>query len=164
MIMQLLGGVRATIFAGIAALALTFSGVQSVRLDHAQDKVAEMRLAQSKANEKHQRELREKETQMAEALRQAKLKSIQEQKDAKENHDRALAAVRAGKLRNRFSCPRPPDDSGAPSGASGEERRGLLEEDAAFLISEAHRADLIAIERNELIDIVVELRKLLNER
>lgn len=163
-LVAMLGGIRATVFAAVAVLALIGSGVQTVRLDRAQDKIVEMQLAQSEANEKHQRELREKEAAMAKALHEAAAKSLQEQEDAKENHDRAIERVRAGQLRDRFTCPRGPSDTGTPSGAAGEERRGLLEEDAEFLISEAHRADLIAIERNELIDIVTELRKILNER
>lgn len=163
-LVSILGGVRATVFASVAVLALALCGVQSYRLDMAKKKVTDIELAQSKANEAHQRELRAKEAAMAKALQDAANKSLQEQKDAKATADKLLADVAAGGMRERFSCPRVPPSPGAPPRVDGEERRGLLEEDARFLISEAHRADQVTIERNELVEIVKELRKILNER
>ena len=154
------------ILAALLGLALLLGGVQTYRLDKAEDKAVALELAQAELMVKHQRKLREQEEDMRLALQQAAKHSLQEQKNAKAIHDKLLADLRSGerKLRDRFTCSRLPEGAGTPPGVDGEERTGLLPEDAAFLISEALRADLTAIERNELIDIVTELRKVLNER
>ncbi len=53
MLITLLGGIRATVFAGIALLALMLAGVQTWRLDSAQDAIADMSLQVAKELSEH---------------------------------------------------------------------------------------------------------------
>lgn len=127
--------VAAGVIAGLAILL----GVQTWRVDRLQDKIASIELAA-------QREL----TRSAQAIvalgnqMNDKARSAQEtQAQADEEYEMVVADLRTAKrkLRDRFTCPRV---SKSPGGSDEAGERGLLEEDAEFLISEAKRADDLA--------------------
>lgn len=122
--------------AGIVLALAVALGVQSCRVDRLQDKIASTELAAQRELTRSAQEIVKLGNQMNLKAREAQ----QTQAVADEKYETVMAELRTSKrrLRDRFTCPRV---SEGPSGSDGGEARGLLREDAEFLISESKRAD-----------------------
>lgn len=148
-----LGGVRAAVFAGLCALLLAAVGVQSWRLDSAQDDLAaeQLKVAQATAvaaiaARDAESDARAQERRHTEEFAALSGRLVQENEDAHAEVDRLLAGLRDGtqRLRARFQCPTAPGVPGAPAGAGGSDAAadaGLRGADAEFLVRESERAD-----------------------
>lgn len=79
---------------------------------------------------------------------------LADQRKADEDHERTLAALRAGTLRvrERFTCPAVPGAAADPGGADAEAGRGLGVEDAAAILGAAREGDAAIAQLNALID------------
>ena len=107
-VIALLGGIRATVFAGIALLALMLAGVQTWRLDSAQDAIADMSLQVAKeqaalaaAQVEASESARLDEQNMARAANAAAAAYEQGKADAEQAAADVVAGLRAGNLRLR---------------------------------------------------------------
>lgn len=107
-IIALLGGIRATVFAGIALLALLLAGVQTWRLDSAQDSLAGFALKASEdqaaiaaAQVEASESARLDEQNMARAANAAAAAYEQGKADAEQAAADVVAGLRAGNLRLR---------------------------------------------------------------
>ena len=107
-LIALLGGIRATVFAGIALLALLLAGVQTWRLDSAQDALADMALQAAKdqaaiaaAQVEASESARQVEHEMANAANAAAASYEQGKRDAEQAARVVVAGLRAGNLRLR---------------------------------------------------------------
>ena len=107
-VIALLGGIRATVFAGIALLALMAAGVQAWRLDSAQDAIADMSLQVAKdqaalaaAQVEASESARQVEHEMANAANAAAASYEQGKRDAEQAARVVVAGLRAGNLRLR---------------------------------------------------------------
>ncbi|WP_396190009.1 lysis system i-spanin subunit Rz [Flavobacterium sp.] len=139
-LVKLLGGVRATVFAAVALLALVLVGVQTWRLSVARgalDLVAtEAVVAKRLKTELEGRaraEIFDIRNQLAEATNEAELE-----------RNRLLAQLRSGerRLRERFTC----RAAGTPAGAEGSAdapQGGLSPADGEFLVRFAADADSV---------------------
>lgn len=157
-----LGGVRASLFAGLAVVALVFGGVQTFRLNAAHHSLEVQKLALVKSAKDFAEWKLKAEKEKAEAVASIDKQHREEQARAKYQADRTIAELRDGtrKLRNRLTCPaQGKSDSDAPpiGGVDGEGARGLTEEDAEFLVREAADSDRKSIKINSLIDVIEEL-------
>lgn len=98
-----------------------------------------------------------------EAIRAAKIES--EKQNEKIKLDAASIIARHNAGTGRLSVPARcsstiADNTGAnPTASAGEARAELSDESVKFFVGEAKRADEVVIERNELISIIEELRK-----
>ena len=110
-IIALLGGIRATVFAGIALLALMAAGVQAWRLDSAQDelaafalKAAEDQAALAAAQVVASEAARKQEQDKAQAANEVAAAYERGKDDAKAAGDRVAADLRAGvsRLQDRW--------------------------------------------------------------
>ena len=110
-VIALLGGVRATVFAGIALLALLLAGVQAWRLDSAQDAIAGMSLQAAKdqaalaaAQVEASEAARQQEQDQAQAANQVAAAYEKGKDDAKAAGDLVAADLRAGvsRLQDRW--------------------------------------------------------------
>lgn len=165
-IVKMLGGVRATVFAGLLLLAGGFGAVQSFRLDHAQDKIASMEQQALKDALKYTIDLREVERAHVAAIAEIDNKYAHEAENAEKVADKLRNDVRTGalRLRDKFSCPIP--GSGAnPSASAGGGTEGtvLSGEDQEFLVRIGLEADAAVRERNELLEIAKKDRQMLQE-
>lgn len=164
-VVALLGGVRASIFAGLAVLALLFGGVQTARLAYTDHKLEVQTLA-LKANAADFAEWKLKaEREKAEAVAGIAKKYLEDRQRDKATSDRIIAGLRNDtlQLRKRFTCEAPrhggatsPDSSGAGAEGTG----GLTKDDAEFLIRFAEDSDRKSRKINALIDVLEEYRKL----
>lgn len=107
-LIALLGGIRATVFAGIALLALLLAGIQTWRLDSAQDALADMALQVAKdqaalaaAQVEASESARMDEQNMARAANAAAAAYEQGKADAEQAAADVVAGLRAGNLRLR---------------------------------------------------------------
>ena len=107
-VIALLGGIRATVFAGIALLSLLLAGVQTWRLDSAQDALADMSLqvvkeqaALAAAQVEASESARLDEQNMARAANAAAAAYEQGKADAEQAAADVVAGLRAGNLRLR---------------------------------------------------------------
>ena len=107
-IIALLGGIRASVFAGLALLALMAAGVQTWRLDSAQDAIADMSLQVAKdqaalaaAQVEASESARQVEHEMANAANAAAASYEQGKRDAEQAARVVVAGLRAGNLRLR---------------------------------------------------------------
>lgn len=107
-LIALLGGIRATVFAGIALLALLLAGVQTWRLDSAQGALADMALQVAKdqaalaaAQVEASESARMDEQNMARAANAAAAAYEQGKADAEQAAADVVAGLRAGNLRLR---------------------------------------------------------------
>ena len=107
-IIALLGGIRASVFAGLALLALMAAGVQTWRLDSAQDAIADMSLQVAKdqaalaaAQVEASESARQVEHEMANAANAAAASYEQGKRDAEQAAAGVVAGLRAGNLRLR---------------------------------------------------------------
>lgn len=110
-VITLLGGIRATVFAGIALLALMAAGVQAWRLDSAQDAIADMSLQAAKdqaalaaAQVEASEAARQQEQDKARAANEVAAAYEKGKDDAKAAGDRVAADLRAGvsRLQDRW--------------------------------------------------------------
>lgn len=163
-VVALLGGVRGTIFAGLALLALLFVGVQTVRLNNAQHDLDVQKTALI-VNAKNFAEWKLKqEAENAAAIAEIDKKHREEQNHVQAEADRAVADLRNDvvRLRKRFTCPAQgqPGSADSPIGGVDAERiGGLTTEDAEFLIREAADSDRKSVKINALIDTIEEYLK-----
>lgn len=111
MLITLLGGIRATVFAGIALLALMAVGVQTWRLDSTQDALADMSLQVAKdqaalaaAQVEASESARQQEQDSAKAANDVAAAYERGKDDAKAAGDRVAADLRAGvsRLQDRW--------------------------------------------------------------
>ncbi|WP_156087754.1 hypothetical protein [Lysobacter sp. Root667] len=142
---DLLGGVRATVFAGLALLLLVLAGVQSWRLDSAQDtnKAAK---AQAQADLLAATEAaRKREGDWAAAVYDITFDLVSKGLARERETAAAVADLRRGALvvRPRLTC-RVPDAAQAVAGVHGAEAGGLSVEDAEFLLRVGADADGVA--------------------
>lgn len=148
MLVDLLGGVRATVFAGLAAVLLLALGVQTWRLDRSERQQELDRIAWADAVSKVKDEIIALEREHAEKYAAIAGRLVTENENAKAEVDRLLAGLRDGteRLRRRFQCPSGavPGAPAAAGGSDGAGEGGLRDEDAGFFIREAERADAIA--------------------
>lgn len=163
-LVALLGGVRATAFAGLALLALLFGGVQTARLNSAHHQLEVQALALEVSAKKFAEWKLQQEAEKAAAIAAIDKKHREEQARVKSESDRTIAGLRNGnlQLRKRFSCPSQ-GESGSPSptlgGTHGEGAGGLTKEDAELLVREAADSDRKSIKINSLIDVIEEFLK-----
>lgn len=116
-----LGGLRATVFAALALALLVAAGVQTWRLGGAQDALAALQLAATRAEADAQRDAREQEREHAQQFAAIAGRLVTENENAEAEVDRLLAGLRDGteRLRRRFQCPAAPGVPGAAAGAGG---------------------------------------------
>jgi hypothetical protein len=147
-LIELLGGIRASIFALLATLALAACGVQSWRLDHAQASAARAAASADKAALASEHAARTEEQTRARYIAGVDAAYERGKADAQAQVAGVLDDVRAGRyvLRDRFKCPAirsapaPPgaarvSDAAAPAVLSGE--------DVQFLVRFAGDADAV---------------------
>lgn len=166
MIVKMLGGVRATVFAGLLLIAGGFGVVQSVRLERAQDKIASMETKALKDELTYTRALLETERAHADDIAAIDRKYAKEEAHAEEVADKLRDDVRTGalRLRDKFSCPAPgPGIGTAPGTGGGTEGSVLSGEDQEFLVRIGLEADAAVRERNELLEIAKKDREMLKE-
>lgn len=110
-VIALLGGIRATVFAGIALAALLLAGIQTWRLDSAQDAIADMSLKAAKdqaalaaAQVVASEAARQQEQDRAKAANEVAAAYERGKDDAKAAGDRVAADLRAGvsRLQDRW--------------------------------------------------------------
>ena len=160
-IIALLGGIRATVFAGIALLALMAAGVQAWRLDSAQDelaafalKAAEDQAALAAAQVVASEAARQQEQDKAQAANEVAAAYERGKDDAKAAGDRVAADLRAGvsRLQDRWrGCearcvPGTADTSGEPD-ASAIDRN----ESAGRIVGAAEQCDAQVIGLQQFI-------------
>ena len=126
-LIALLGGIRATVFAGIALLSLLLAGVQTWRLDGAQDAIADMALQAAKdqaaiaaAQVEASEAARQQEQDNAKAANQVAAAYEKGKQDAELAAERVADGLRTGNLRLRSmwqgcEARRVPSPDGAPS-------------------------------------------------
>lgn len=145
-LLMLLGGVRASIFAGLAALLLAVAALQTMRLNSLEASVEKERAAAVVAQLNYANELLALERKYAADYAAVAEALIEENERAKVDVDKLVAGLRSGteRLRSRFQCPSAvPGTSPASSGGDEAAEGGLRGEDAEFLVREAERADTI---------------------
>lgn len=168
-IVTMLGGVRASLFAALALLALGFGGVQTARLAHSQHALEVQTLA-LEVNAKDFAEWKlQKEAEKAAAIAALDKKHREEQKHVQDEADRTIASLRDGnlQLRKRFSCPskeQPSSTDPTVSGADGEGEGGLTQQDAEFLIRQAEDSDRKSVKINKLIEVIEEFLRTPKEK
>lgn len=164
-------GLPGSIALAAALVLLAGVGVQSWRLDSAQDQVAAFKLEKAEAETAaaaaklaHSEELRSIEKTYADNLLGIAEQLQKEENDASAEVDRLLAGLAAGtqRLHARFSCP--PAGNGAPgnpaaAGADQAGGAGLLPADADFLVRESKRADDAARDLNACIAAYNQVRE-----
>lgn len=106
-LLALLGGVRATVFAGLALLLLVLVGVQSWRLDSAHDAIAKS--AAQAVQDRLDATEAARATESAHALQLANIgrQHELERANAQAEHDRLVHDLRTGaqRLRSWWDCP-----------------------------------------------------------
>lgn len=160
-LITLLGGIRATVFAGIALLSLLLAGVQTWRLDSAQDelaafalKAAEDQAALAAAQVVASEAARQQEQDKAQAANEVAAAYERGKDDAKAAGDRVAADLRAGvsRLQDRWrGCearrvPGTADTSGEPD-ASAIDRN----ESAGRIVGAAEQCDAQVIGLQQFI-------------
>lgn len=160
-VVALLGGVRATIFAGLALLALLFGGVQAFRLNSVQHQLESQKLALAKSAKDFAEWKIQAEANKAEAVAEIDKKHREEQKHVQDQANRVIADLRSDaiQLRKRFTCQTPGQPNSTDSaigGVDAERIGGLTTEDAEFLLREAADSDRKSVKINALIDIIEE--------
>ena len=144
---KVLGGVRATIFACLFLLASIAFGYS-----HYTHKVyvAATQVAKAHAD----KIARAKEEGWRQGIHESVRKLIKQGEAREKVLETDIAALRARKptlvVRDRFHCPTPPDSTGT----GGEGDRGLLSDDAEFLLRVGARANKVRDERNTCIEIL----------
>lgn len=150
-----LGGVRASIFAGVALILLLAAGVQTWRLGNAQDAYADYRGKVVAATAKAAQAAREAEQRNAEAIVKISEESYADRQKINEDYNSRIKDAIAGrdselgKLRNLWAQCRSTDlseNTGASAKAEGDE--GLRESSAARIVRDA---EILQSERNECI-------------
>jgi len=117
---------------------------------------------------------RQQERENAERLAEISKQRQKEQADAKRQHDRDIAAVRAGTLKLHdpgvpaggaaAGCGSPGPAPGAPAGGRDGEARGQLSGAAAeFLLGLAGEADDVAGQLDKAQAVIIEYRRACNE-
>jgi len=141
-LVKLLGGVRASVFAAVALVALAAAGIQSWRLSGAEAELVALD-QRAKAEAAVAAENLRLKTAEIKAL-QAKFKEIED--EAQAERDRLLADLADGRrrLRERFQCPAAPAPAGAAGGGDGAGQGGLLAADGEFLVRFAAECDAVA--------------------
>lgn len=161
-VITLLGGIRGTIFAGLALLALLFVGVQTARLASAHNDLDTQKLALVVSAQRFAEWKLKAEAEKAAAIAAIDKQHREEQARVKDQANRTIAELRSGnlQLRKRFTCPsqgqsNSPDPS--VSRTDGEGEGGLTEQDAEFLVRQAEESDRKSVKINALIDVVEEM-------
>ncbi len=161
-IVAMLGGVRASIFAGLALLLLTFGTAQTLRLHSAQMDLQVQTMALEVSAKNFAEWKLKAEAEKAAAIAEVDKKHREEQARVKDQADRTIAELRSGnlQLRKRFTCPSQRQSGSTDptvSGADGEGEGGLTEQDAEFLVREAADSDRKSVKINSLIDVIEEM-------
>jgi hypothetical protein len=162
LVVRLLGGIRATVFAALATLALSAAGVQTWRLRHAHDALATAKREQAQAAAFASEAARNEEQTRVRYIAGIDAAFERGKADAKAQGERVAADLRSGNLRlSRLwrgceanaaaKLPGPAADSGLADAADGlrEASAGRVvgavaacqaERDALLGIAEADRA------------------------
>jgi Tfp pilus assembly major pilin PilA len=148
MIVELLGGIRATIFAVLAALLLIVAAVQHVEVRHykvaatgAKAEVVAIKAANA-AELAAQRAIADaKEKARAAATAAAERQMMQDNADADQKYKDTIAGLRAGtvRLRHEWTCPVLPRTTTTPESSDAD--TVLREQDASNLVRLAAEAD-----------------------
>ena len=160
-IIALLGGIRASVFAGIALLALLLAGVQTWRLDSAQDALADMALQAAKdqaaiaaAQVEASEAARQQEQDNAKAANEVAAAYERGKDDAKAAGDRVAADLRAGvsRLQDRWRGCEARRVSGAAD-AAGEPDASAIDrnESAGRIVGAAEQCDAQVIGLQQFI-------------
>ncbi len=161
-VVTLLGGVRASIFAGLALLLLTFGTVQTLRLHSAQTDLQVQTMALEVSAKNFAEWKLKAEAEKAAAIAEVDKKHREEQARVKDQADRTIAELRTGnlQLRKRFTCPtqgQSGSSNPSVSGADGEGEGGLTQQDAEFLSRQAEDSDRKSVKINALIAVIEEM-------
>lgn len=172
-LIALLGGIRATVFAALALLALSVAGVQSYRLNTAQKATAILAAKWAQADTDRAQALTrsaldalEVEHTRAAAVNAAATAYEQGKQDGQAAADALRTAVDAGTLvlRNRFRCPVAPAP-GVPTTVTGTGRGDgaaqavLSAADQGFLVRIGAEADDLARQLTACQAVIVADRK-----
>lgn len=161
-------GLIEKVLGGLLIAALLACGIQTVRLDHAHTQLNSYKTKVERAV------IASVDKQIADtnatnrAITAATGKA-NAQHTAKENElETTVAGLRAGldgyRLQHRFTCSAAPaSGSGGPGAPEAPSAGGLQLEDAEFLVREAGRADKLAIDFNEAVEVIHELEERLND-
>lgn len=152
-----LGGVRATVFAGLSVAALLWGGWQWTGKTAAKNALMEERLAQIKEDAATIEQMAALYENKVQAVNTVTKQAEVERNAQKAEYERTIADLRSRNIvvRDRFSCPARPSEESSDSGAPvGTPEGGLRGEDVEFLLSEAKRADELVTDYNELLEIV----------
>lgn len=126
------------------AVALAAAGVQTIRVGSLKNKLESQRIEGIEKARKIEAEWAAKVFDIGYKNEQERIKRDQE-------YQATIDGLRSRKptvvVRDRFSCPATPS---ATPGNDGAEGRGLLPEDAEFLLREAKRADELAADHAAL--------------
>lgn len=144
LLINFLGGVRATVFAGLFALSLLVALLLGWRNDVLKDNNTSLEAEAAALVLAHNSALASRDLEHQKAVGKLRDSYVQDTKLALERRDTIIASLRAGnrRLHQRFSCPsRDTEAASAPSGSDGASGGGLLDSDAEFLVREAARAD-----------------------
>src|SRR5688500_10101105 len=132
------------LFAAVLTAAVGFGGVQTFLLNRATDKLQTQEAAMEAAAKKYTADLLEQERVTSQRIMELQTNHLNTQQAANDEYQIVLADLAATrlKLRDRFTCPKPPAGTpGTAPGSDGEAPTGLLTEDVQFLVSEAKRSD-----------------------
>ncbi len=165
-IISLLGGIRATVFATVAALLLIFSGYQTYRVYEYKENEQQVAVAVQAARAKAEAEARATESALQRDKSHIQSTAFSERVNAQAIQDRLLADLATGqrKLREKFTCPIPASaTAGAERGVEAGTQAGLSTADAEFLVRFAGDADKAVIERNEAVQMYEAAKKRLEE-
>lgn len=145
-LIEFLGGIRATVFAGLLALALMFSGGMAVYAVVLKSDIKDLETAAATAELEYAAAISAEQARYNTEIDRVRSDYAKSREDTLAIRDDVLAAIASGdaRLRGRFKCPSVPAAPGATSGSDGGEGGGLLDKDAEFLVRFASEADLVA--------------------
>lgn len=158
-IVGLLGGIRATVFAGLFVLAGLFAGWQTLALDTVRKGYDNHLLADKAATAEAERIARATESAWTAAV----FRNVYDREHLRIKREATTAAtiacLRDGtcQLHKRFTCPRVAQSPGSTPD-SGEEA-GLRPEDAEFLIRFADESDVVTDELNSCKALNAEIKR-----
>lgn len=155
-LIELLGGVRASIFAGLLALVMVFSTVQTLRLHFSQVAVTELQEDAAQLVLENKAAIATRDAEWAQYTNKLRGDYARENELAIQKRDAIIADLRSGnlRLRDKFRCPTVSTPAGSSGGSNDSETAGLQNEDAEFLVREADRADAVVRQLTLAQDII----------
>ena len=138
-IVALLGGVRATVFAGAAIAALVLSGAFWIKSNHLENKLSGIAAETARRDLENVTLRAEEYKRRARELAQIGAKYEKDLQAAKKKHDAVLAGIADGslQLRPHWAC----GTGGTPGSSQPDESARLRAESAARIIGIGAKAD-----------------------